>query len=250
MRPFGVLATVRSNSGSAIPAKTRSNAHSDGLCSNASPDATAWERANSISAPIHATTPRVRGNLLRTGSTAAQIGSIPACAGEPSPGVSVLVRAWVYPRVCGGTSPSGVSRQPWTGLSPRVRGNQGIVRGATERQGSIPACAGEPASDASNLSPLRVYPRVCGGTGDPQRYVTVTQGLSPRVRGNPSDVGSNPRLRRSIPACAGEPRAAIPGSFPPWVYPRVCGGTSFETLFMPFAWGLSPRVRGNPNNQA
>ena len=29
-----------------------------GQCSNASPDATAWERANSISAPIHATTLR------------------------------------------------------------------------------------------------------------------------------------------------------------------------------------------------
>ena len=50
-------------------------------------------------------------------------------------------------------------------------------------------------------------------------------GLSPRVRGNPFGSASVRLSRRSIPACAGEPRSA-PGTFPiRGVYPRVCGGT-------------------------
>ena len=33
------------------------------------------------------------------------------------------------------------------GLSPRVRGNQGLVMLASPMAGSIPACAGEPPDD-------------------------------------------------------------------------------------------------------
>ena len=50
----------------------------------------------------------------------------------------------VYPRVCGGTV--RLRRRPhcdW-GLSPRVRGNRRPVRVDVVREGSIPACAGEP----------------------------------------------------------------------------------------------------------
>ena len=51
--------------------------------------------------------------------------------------------------------------------------------------------------------------------------------------------------RRSIPACAGEPRCPTSRSPPCGVYPRVCGGTP-DFGIRPFvAPGLSPRVRGN-----
>ena len=40
----------------ANPSHEAQGPHSDVPCSNASPDATAWERGNSIAAPIHATT--------------------------------------------------------------------------------------------------------------------------------------------------------------------------------------------------
>ena len=78
-----------------------------------------------------------------------QEGSIPACAGEPrlSTGRPTLGR--VYPRVCGGTTTSRLwPRYTW-GLSPRVRGNQMASVPIEERQGSIPACAGEPFVAAS-----------------------------------------------------------------------------------------------------
>ena len=71
----------------------------------------------------------------------------------------------VYPRVCGGTAglvylPDGAG-----GLSPRVRGNRVGLLVFLQRGGSIPACAGEPPVLACAPAVVRVYPRVCGGTG-------------------------------------------------------------------------------------
>ena len=51
-----------------------------------------------------------------------------------------------------------------------------------------------------------VYPRVCGGTMALWLYSRVTEGLSPRVRGNLGDERELAFERGSIPACAGEPR--------------------------------------------
>ena len=65
------------------------------------------------------------------------------------------------------------------------------------------------------------------------------------MRGNPVQPLRARRACRSIPACAGEPRrlglqGAVQG-----VYPRVCGGTTAETVRVYVHKGLSPRVRGN-----
>ena len=69
--------------------------------------------------------PRVRGSRGRTVDVGGDLGSIPACAGEPSPRLLIQIGGTVYPRVCG-----GAFRVPgWWGF--RLR--------------SIPACAGEPA---------------------------------------------------------------------------------------------------------
>ena len=52
--------------------------------------------------------------------------------------------------------------------------------------------------------------------------------------------------RRSIPACAGEPRISGPALVGSRVYPRVCGGTETDPSLLELGLGLSPRVRGNP----
>ena len=51
-------------------------------------------------------------------------------------------------------------------------------------RGSIPACAGEPPAYQGASSAPRVYPRVCGGTGNNRLPVAQGQGLSPRGRGS------------------------------------------------------------------
>ena len=111
------------------------------------------------------------------------------------------------------------------GLSPRVRGNRLLPSGGTDGQGSIPACAGEPAGWYTKGQGGQVYPRVCGGTGVPHIHPAAGGGLSPRVRGN---LYQHPLFR------------GIYG-----VYPRVCGGTGIRRQHPVSQPGLSPRVRGN-----
>ena len=52
-------------------------------------------------------------------------------------------------------------------------------------------------------------------------------------------------MRGSIPACAGEPIPAYCWDIASGVYPRVCGGTATLDLEYADHHGLSPRVRGN-----
>ena len=70
--------------------------------------------------------------------------SIPACAGEPAEGNPGSQVEQVYPRVCGGTALVVRRGALLSGLSPRVRGNQGAMTVHSHSIWSIPACAGEP----------------------------------------------------------------------------------------------------------
>ena len=66
------------------------------------------------------------------------------------------------------------------------------------------------------------------------------------MRGNPVGDEAVAGLLRSIPAYAGEPARQCFVNTPSAVYPRVCGGTVAPEPHSRFAWGLSPRMRGNP----
>ena len=170
--------------------------------------------------------PRVRGNPDASSAAVEPVGSIPACAGEPRRHRAEGAEKRVYPRVCGGTWAPLDPVEPATGLSPRVRGNLAPGGPGGPGYGSIPACAGEPATATSRRCPARVYPRVCGGTRRLLLGPPPSAGLSPRVRGNPPASVEGLLPAGSIPACAGEPRSSRPAPGSRWVYPRVCGGTS------------------------
>ena len=71
------------------------------------------------------------------------VGSIPPCAGEPDLAECLTLPTKVYPRVCGGTRLTYISRLKLVGLSP--------------------ACAGEPPTARAGVARRGVYPRVCGG---------------------------------------------------------------------------------------
>ena len=131
-------------------------------------------------------------------------------------------------------------------------------------QRSIPACTGEPIIRWTTIcgstvyprvyggTPLRlsyapsswVYPRVYGGTrgiGGPLKWT----GLSPRVRGNLTLKHPPARELRSIPACTGEPGQVFFNSHRRilGLSPRVRGNPIEEAVIA--LTGLSPRVRGN-----
>ena len=199
--------------------------------------------------PGRGLSPRVRGNLTGGIHRLAAFGSIPACAGEP--GWVAPAGFWpeVYPRVCGGTLQAAAGTEKRKGLSPRVRGNRYWWRLVWHCGRSIPACAGEPIAATRAREISRVYPRVCGGTADLPAPEGLSYGLSPRVRGNRLSAGRVMPPTRSIPACAGEPTGTATSPTCAAVYPRVCGGTAGWGECSPRMSGLSPRVRGNRQQQ-
>ena len=167
--------------------------------------------------------PRWRGNRGRCRACSGGRRSIPALAGEPLQHRALAVVPRVYPRVGGGTvfiySPD---RTTW-GLSPRWRGNQLPVCVLWHSRRSIPALAGEPGRLVCFA--VRVYPRVGGGTARKAYVAALSEGLSPRWRGNPVRLPAPRWIRRSIPALAGEPSTPRLGWIATAVYPRVGGGT-------------------------
>ena len=195
--------------------------------------------------PVSGLSPRVRGNLSRSGRGGRQGGSIPACAGEPQRAEEHGRGGAVYPRVCGGTLPLLRVVPVQGGLSPRVRGNLMVIFHYPSKERSIPACAGEPPNRRCRRRSPGVYPRVCGGTHPRPAPPPSGRGLSPRVRGNPLRRHRRPDRAGSIPACAGEPAGRTRQAAEPVVYPRVCGGTNTMAGAAPLPRGLSPRVRGN-----
>ena len=158
-----------------------------------------------IGQPETGLSPRVRGNRVIRRSQIAGEGSIPACAGEPRTLRTMRLLTRVYPRVCGGTPTEALKTGGGRGLSPRVRGNPNLIQGHVQRNGSIPACAGEPEKSSGVLCSPGVYPRVCGGTYMTEIEIGFIPGLSPRVRGNRCQREPPSRRPGSIPACAGEP---------------------------------------------
>ena len=74
-------------------------------------------------------------------------------------------------------------------------------------------------------------------------------GLSPRVRGNQGFCRRERADKRSIPACAGEPRSHYRRNHVHPVYPRVCGGTTLtmsEISAMTRPPGSIPACAGEP----
>ena len=147
--------------------------------------------------------------------------------------------------MCGGTiaMPGFISRRK--GPSPRVRGNPRWCRRCLRTPGTIPACAGEPMSNASCSLLLRDHPRVCGGTGFESGGFASPLGPSPRVRGNLQRTVGRHAEKGTIPACAGEPIRHGDCRSSAGDHPRVCGGTVAARVAHAAPQGPSPRVRGN-----
>ena len=168
-------------------------------CGGTSGKAARGARGNGLS-------PRVRGNHRSDAGSIPRVRSIPARAGEPSPGRRRKAPSGVYPCACGGTTEAMPARYPEYGLSPRVRGNLVDVHHASSGDGSIPARAGEPPLTGLDRGVYAVYPRACGGTFANITNMAQGDGLSPRVRGNRNEVRRARHHGRSIPARAGEPQ--------------------------------------------
>jgi len=189
--------------------------------------------------------PRARGSPAGPSGPVGAIGSIPACAGEPSGRRTSPGRRGVDPRVRGGAASPHHLPASATGRSPRARGSLAARVDIDARPGSIPACAGEPRTGPPAARTHRVDPRVRGGAYQRRRPSTRRLGRSPRARGSP--IARSPFAARhgSIPACAGEPSCGSRRSTSRKVDPRVRGGAGFHGGHGDSGEGRSPRARGS-----
>ena len=174
--------------------------------------------------------PRVRGSRRRRHRQRPDAGSIPACAGKPWVWQPFPGRSGVHPRVCGEAILEFKPDESLEGPSPRVRGSHVGVHRHEHAFGSIPACAGKPASGSAYMALRGVHPRVCGEAAHLQSRVYSGLGPSPRVRG-------------SLPG-----RLQIVGEL--GVHPRVCGEAVDIRHGDEVAKGPSPRVRGSRVRQS
>ena len=142
----------------------------------------------------------------------------------------------------GGRFPGHVG-SPFLHRRVPARHDLGRLAQQPRRQRELAGARIDPAAHHDAQLPARGQ-RFDVGVGR-RRVSKGQQGLSPRVRGNPTPRARTAAACRSIPASAGEPRSPRPSSTAPRVYPRECGGTSGSAGLFVRPAGLSPRVRGN-----
>ena len=85
---------------------------------------------------------------------------------------------------------------------------------------------------------------MCGEQHSLEIGVAEIHGSSPRVRGTDHDEAASRRMRRFIPACAGNRNRNARVSARVSVHPRVCGEQPDHVPSFPSDPGSSPRVRG------
>ncbi|CAO3416165.1 hypothetical protein [Azospirillum endophyticum] len=90
---------------------------------------------------------------------------------------------------------------------------------------------------------------MCGATGGRPGTVAHGKDLSPHVRGNRRLCLGLCRPAGSIPACAGQSSSRYRRRSLYRVYPRMCGAIAGATRHAVAQWGLSPHVRGNPQQR-
>ena len=129
--------------------------------------------------------PPTRGIRQRFAVNISGCGSIPAYAGDPPAYYPALRQRMVYPRLRGGSMRNRMIQMGNMGLSPPTRGIQAPALTGAGSARSIPAYAGDPVIPHFIYSPVRVYPRLRGGSRCQPPIARDKLGLSPPTRGIP-----------------------------------------------------------------
>ena len=126
--------------------------------------------------------PRLRGTLSCRAARTWPTGIIPALAGNTRVSSHLRSPPWDHPRACGEHNTPPMSATLSTGSSPRLRGTLCLVLRHAGGCGIIPALAGNTYDLNCCCLFSWDHPRACGEHNPPKP-------------GDPSEVGSSPRLR-------------------------------------------------------
>ena len=202
---------------------------------SASWDLVYWDRGSS---------PLARGTLIAARHVEAAERFIPARAGNTTihlAGIAVLA---VHPRSRGehiaGTCPEGQHG----GSSPLARGTRYDARGHGPSIRFIPARAGNTRASPRPRTPATVHPRSRGEHDTTLGVTAHRYGSSPLARGTLQLNGSSGRVRRFIPARAGNTTPHPAPELARTVHPRSRGEHAVCCWPVSVVLGSSPLARG------
>ena len=173
-------------------------------------------------------------------------GIIPAHAGNTTMMQSNKARHWDHPRACGEhTTGLRCCSTVW-GSSPRMRGTHSDSAPGANRDGIIPAHAGNTCMSSRRRHPKRDHPRACGEHGLFTGILAANPGSSPRMRGTRRRSAVAMLKAGIIPAHAGNTRCRSVVRRGPRDHPRACGEHDKQENEGGALQGSSPRMRGTP----
>ena len=151
----------------------------------------------------YGSSPRLRGTALQEDAAGLQYRFIPAPAGNREPHHAPGLLSTVHPRACGEQTSYSLASSSRSGSSPRLRGTGVPSCGVHRSFRFIPAPAGNSRPGLMTRIPPTVHPRACGEQLCRRSPWTPASGSSPRLRGTEYLYLEGCRVRRFIPAPAG-----------------------------------------------
>ena len=148
--------------------------------------------------------PRMRGKRPVHHRVHADLRIIPAHAGQTSSSPSICQQRPDHPRACGANSRLLQAATTSLGSSPRMRGKPRLCTAAISALRIIPAHAGQTCGGRRGPACSADHPRACGANIGVDVSDAFGCGSSPRMRGKLPCARSGRRLRRIIPAHAGQ----------------------------------------------
>ena len=192
--------------------------------------------------------PRLRGTAGTVPAHYLDDRFIPAPAGNSQFRESLIRHRSVHPRACGEQRRQDRCCRGCFGSSPRLRGTDRVSTGRNHSHRFIPA----PAGNRCQVRPLKtrsaVHPRACGEQGKPLPMPQSVSGSSPRLRGTAQGKRHDRRVRRFIPAPAGNRLVDSFQHIEFAVHPRACGEQDAHRPRGCTSRGSSPRLRGTDLN--
>ncbi len=192
----------------------------------------------------YGSSPLARGTLGSAIGVGALLRFIPAGAGNTSSSGMRSSAVAVHPRWRGEHQQAHYAPNSFTGSSPLARGTQNYTGRCLLGHRFIPAGAGNTSGLSSSHLYDAVHPRWRGEHSTVKALLMVDDGSSPLARGTPDFPRRFARLRRFIPAGAGN----TPSSQGSWsrqpVHPRWRGEHNRNEGLMTKAFGSSPLARG------
>ena len=181
------------------------------------PERTARTATRSGSSPL------ARGTRRRCRLQQGTFRFIPARAGNTRTPAPSTPRSAVHPRSRGEHGARTGTVRSQCGSSPLARGTPPGPRAGSRPARFIPARAGNTPVPVATAPALPVHPRSRGEHAHDAAHAGSPTGSSPLARGTPGHGGDRPRLRRFIPARAGNTVPRFEHGPPRPVHPRSRG---------------------------